>query len=76
MRRTCRVMGPNTITVRSTYDIRNVFHVSGGYELPFGTGKKYFANASKTREWRGRRVERKRDQWASGRPAAYVQLSN
>jgi Carboxypeptidase regulatory-like domain len=29
------------------YDIRNVFHASGGYELPFGTGKKYFSNASK-----------------------------
>jgi len=29
------------------YDIRNVFHASGGYELPFGTGKKYFGNASK-----------------------------
>jgi hypothetical protein len=29
------------------YDIRNVFHMSGGYELPFGTGKKYFSNASK-----------------------------
>jgi hypothetical protein len=29
------------------YDIRNVFHLSGGYELPFGTGKKYFGNTSK-----------------------------
>ena len=29
------------------YDIRNVFHASGGYELPFGTGKKYFGNANK-----------------------------
>jgi hypothetical protein len=29
------------------YDIRNVFHASGGYELPFGTGKKYFGNAGK-----------------------------
>jgi hypothetical protein len=29
------------------YDIRNVFHAAGGYELPFGTGKKYFANAGK-----------------------------
>ena len=29
------------------YDIRNVFHLSGGYELPFGKGKKYLANASK-----------------------------
>ena len=29
------------------YDIRNVFHLSGGYELPFGTGKKFLASASK-----------------------------
>ena len=29
------------------YDIRNVFHFSGGYELPFGKNKKYFANAGK-----------------------------
>jgi hypothetical protein len=29
------------------YDIRNVFHASGGYELPFGTGKKFLGNASK-----------------------------
>ena len=26
------------------FDIRNVFHFSGGYELPFGTGKPYLAN--------------------------------
>src|SRR5579872_6595417 len=26
------------------FDIRNVFHLSGGYELPFGTGKPYLAN--------------------------------
>jgi hypothetical protein len=29
------------------YDIRNVFHASGGYELPFGTGKKFLGNAGK-----------------------------
>jgi hypothetical protein len=29
------------------YDIRNVFHLSGGYELPIGTGKKFLGNASK-----------------------------
>ncbi len=27
-------------------DIRNVFHLSGGYELPFGKGKRYMADAS------------------------------
>jgi len=27
-------------------DIRQVLHLSGGYELPFGTGKRFLANAS------------------------------
>jgi hypothetical protein len=26
------------------FDVRNVFHLSGGYELPFGKGKPYLAN--------------------------------
>jgi hypothetical protein len=26
------------------FDIRNVFHLSGGYELPFGKGKRYLGN--------------------------------
>ncbi|MFZ0959844.1 MAG: TonB-dependent receptor [Terriglobia bacterium] len=30
----------------SPQDIRNVFHFSGGYELPFGPGKKYLTNAT------------------------------
>ncbi|MCU1243644.1 MAG: Oar protein [Candidatus Acidoferrum typicum] len=28
------------------FDIRNVFHFSGGYELPFGKGKLFMSNAS------------------------------
>jgi hypothetical protein len=28
------------------FDIRNVFHFSGGYELPFGKGKRFFSGAS------------------------------
>jgi Carboxypeptidase regulatory-like domain/TonB dependent receptor len=28
------------------FDIRNVFHFSGGYELPFGKGKRFAANAT------------------------------
>jgi hypothetical protein len=28
------------------FDIRNVFHFSGGYELPFGKGKRFFSDAS------------------------------
>ena len=27
------------------FDIRNVFHLSGGYELPFGKGKPYLSNS-------------------------------
>jgi hypothetical protein len=39
--------GPQYDYGLAAYDIRNVFHMSGGYELPFGKGKKYFANANK-----------------------------
>jgi hypothetical protein len=28
------------------FDIRNVFHLSGGYELPFGKGKRYLSDNS------------------------------
>jgi hypothetical protein len=38
--------GPEFDYGLAAYDIRNVFHLSGGYELPFGKGKKYFATAS------------------------------
>ena len=31
----------------SNSDVRNVFHISGGYELPFGKGKKYMTSAGK-----------------------------
>jgi len=30
----------------ASFDIRNVFHLSGGYELPFGKGKRYMASSS------------------------------
>ncbi len=30
----------------ANFDIRNVFHFSGGYELPFGKGKKFMTQAS------------------------------
>ena len=30
----------------ANFDIRNVFHLSGGYELPFGKGKKFMTGAS------------------------------
>ena len=35
----------------ATFDIRNVGHLSGGYELPFGKGKKYFAGGSRAMEY-------------------------
>jgi hypothetical protein len=30
----------------ASFDIRNVFHFSGGYELPFGKGKRFMSTAS------------------------------
>ena len=30
----------------ANFDIRNVFHFSGGYELPFGRGKRFMSDAS------------------------------
>ncbi len=30
----------------ANFDIRNVFHFSGGYELPFGKGKKFMSDGS------------------------------
>jgi len=30
----------------ANFDIRNVFHLSGGYELPFGKGKQFMGDAS------------------------------
>src|SRR5207248_95780 len=30
----------------ANFDIRNVFHFSGGYELPFGKGRKFMTDAS------------------------------
>jgi hypothetical protein len=39
--------GPGFDYGLADFDIRNVFHFSGGYELPLGTGKKFFANSGK-----------------------------
>jgi hypothetical protein len=33
------------------FDLRNVFHASGGYQLPFGRDKKYFTNVSKLADY-------------------------
>jgi hypothetical protein len=32
------------------FDIRNVFHLSGGYELPFGTGKRFLSGGGPVNE--------------------------
>jgi Carboxypeptidase regulatory-like domain len=34
-------LGPKFDWAPANFDIRNVFHFSGGYELPFGKGRKY-----------------------------------
>ena len=43
----CLARVPNLIGVLADFDIRNVFHLSGSYELPFGKNKKYMANIGK-----------------------------
>jgi Carboxypeptidase regulatory-like domain/TonB-dependent Receptor Plug Domain len=40
-------LGPRFDWALANFDIRNVFHISGGYELPFGQNKKYLANMGK-----------------------------
>ncbi len=38
-------LGPRFDWGLANFDIRNVFHISGGYELPLGQNKQYLANA-------------------------------
>ncbi len=40
-------LGPRFDWALASFDIRNVFHLSGGYELPFGKGKMLLANSGK-----------------------------
>jgi len=40
-------MGIHKDYILAPFDIRNVFHFSGGYELPFGKGKHFLSNASR-----------------------------
>jgi hypothetical protein len=40
-------LGPRFDWGLADFDIRNVFHLSGGYELPFGKGKMFMANSGK-----------------------------
>ncbi len=39
-------LGPRFDWALADFDIRNVFHFSGGYELPFGKNKRYLANVN------------------------------
>lgn len=39
-------LGPRFDWGLADFDVRNVFHISGGYELPFGKNKKYLANVN------------------------------
>ena len=41
MPRTFRVLASRRDRGLADFDIRNVFHFSGGYALPFGHGKKF-----------------------------------
>ena len=38
-------LGPRFDWGLADFDVRNVFHLSGGYELPFGKGKRFLANS-------------------------------
>jgi Carboxypeptidase regulatory-like domain len=40
-------LGPRFDWGLANFDVRNVFHLSGGYELPFGKGKMLMANSGK-----------------------------
>ncbi len=40
-------LGPRFDWGLAAFDIRNVFHLSGGYELPFGKGKRFLGNSNK-----------------------------
>ncbi len=51
----------------ASFDIRNVVHLSGGYELPFGKGKRYMTILGSD-ERTGRRVERQLERHPAGRP--------
>ena len=39
-------LGPRFDWALADFDVRNVFHISGGYELPIGKNKRYLANVN------------------------------
>ena len=59
----------------ASFDIRNVFHFSGGYELPFGKGKRYMASILGSGERAGRRLERQLERHLAGWPTDHPSLS-
>ena len=58
-------LGPRFDWALANFDIRNVFHFSGGYQLPFGKDKQYM-NTRRSRQCRPRRVGSKLDRNAQG----------
>ena len=59
----------------ASFDIRNVVHFSGGYELPFGKSKRFMGNSGWARECRARRLERELGRYSAGWPTDYASLS-
>jgi hypothetical protein len=43
--------GPRFDWAPADFDIRNVFHLSGGYQLPFGTGQRFAHDANKAENY-------------------------
>jgi hypothetical protein len=43
--------GPRFDWAPANFDIRNVFHLSGGYQLPFGTGQRFAHDANKAENY-------------------------
>ena len=58
----------------ASFNITNVFHFSGGYQLPFGKDKHYLTNTGKLGNAVRRRVDHKLDHYPSGRPASLPRL--
>ncbi|HTV04617.1 MAG TPA: TonB-dependent receptor [Acidobacteriaceae bacterium] len=44
-------LGPQFDRALADFDIRNVFHFSGGYDLPFGRGKTFASNVGRTENY-------------------------
>ena len=58
----------------ASFNITNVFHFSGGYELPTGQKQEILCQREQNRERRSWRVDDKLDHYPSGRPASLSRL--